>query len=77
MSLSTKEYLNNDPDRILFHKLLYELKSWFLVCLPGNSFFSDLVVTDFSSQLNFILAKIKIKNWDFYVCDVIIVQHTS
>ena len=25
MSLSTKEYLNNNSDRILFHKLLYEL----------------------------------------------------
>ena len=61
------------PDRILFHKLLHELKCWFLICLLGNSFFSSIEVTDFSSQLYLILAKIKTKNWDLNVCDVIIV----
>ena len=76
MSLSTKEYFNSNPDRILFDKLLYELKCWFLVCLLGNSFFSNIEVTDFSSQLYFILAKIKTKNWDLYVSDIIIVPRT-
>ena len=56
MSFSTKEYLNKSPDRLLFHKLLYELKCWF--SLSAWKQFS-LAATDFSSQLYFILAKIK------------------
>ena len=73
MSLSTKEYLNNNQEKILFHKLLYELKCLILVCLLGNSFYSSIEVTHFSSQLYFIMAKIKTINWDLYVCEVIIV----
>ena len=51
MSLSTKEYLDISADWILFHKLLHELKCWFLIRLLWNNFFSSIEVTDFSSQL--------------------------
>ena len=68
MSSSTKEYLDNDLDRILSHKILYELKCLFLVCLIGNR---GIKVTYFFSQLYFILAKIKTKNWDLYVCEIV------
>ena len=69
MSLNKKEYININPDRILFHKLLHELKCSFLIWLHGNSFFSSIEVTDFSSQLHLVWLNLQ----DLNVCDVIIV----
>ena len=58
MSFVTQEYLEINPERILFHKLLYKLKCSYLICLLGNSFFCSIKVTDFSSQLYLILTKL-------------------
>ena len=70
MSLVTQEYSGINTDRIIFHKLLHELKCSFLILLHGNSFFSSIEVTSFSSQLYFTFNKTL---QDLNVRDVIIV----
>ena len=74
ISLGKKEYLNNNPDRILFHKLLHQLKCWFLVYLLGNIFLQQ-----YRGNWSFLttlsnLCQNQTQNWDLNVCDAIIVR---
>ena len=69
MFLSRKEYWNINLDRILFNKLFYELKYWFLVYLLG--LLSSIEVTNFSSQLSFFLAKLKTDGIYVYVTSLL------